>query len=144
MLPLQGRDSFPKKLPNIISNTSCRPLIKSALKTAQITPNDIDCLCYTRGPGMESPLQVAAVVVQMIAYSEGRYRIFGETIDIAVGNCLDRFARVLTLCNDPNPGYNIEQLDFGILSPPAFSEDKRHTKTTANEALRLLDNFLNL
>lgn len=38
-----------------------------------------------------------------------RYRIFGETIDIAVGNCLDRFARVLKLSNDPSPGYNIEQ-----------------------------------
>lgn len=38
-----------------------------------------------------------------------RYRIFGETIDIAVGNCLDRFARVLNLSNDPSPGYNIEQ-----------------------------------
>lgn len=34
----------------------------------------------------------------MIAYSERRYRIFGETIDIAVGNCLDRFARVLKVC----------------------------------------------
>ncbi|KAM4080016.1 hypothetical protein ACB094_09G159600 [Castanea mollissima] len=121
------------------------PLIKSALKTAQITPDEIDCLCYTKGPGMGAPLQVAAVVVrilsqlwkkaivvkmgrivtgaddpvvlyvnggitQVIAYSEGWYQIFGETIDIAVGNCLDRFARVLTLYNDPNPGYNIEQL----------------------------------
>lgn len=38
------------------------------------------------------------------------YRIFGETIDIAVGNCLDRFARVLGLSNDPSPGYNIEVL----------------------------------
>ena len=38
------------------------------------------------------------------------YRIFGETIDIAVGNCLDRFARVLELSNDPSPGYNIELL----------------------------------
>ena len=46
----------------------------------------------------------------MIAYSEQRYQIFGETIDIAVGNCLDRFARVLQLSNDPSPGYNIEQL----------------------------------
>lgn len=27
-----------------------------------------------------------------------------------VGNCLDRFARVLNLTNDPAPGYNIEQL----------------------------------
>lgn len=33
--------------------------------------------------------------LQVIAYSERRYRIFGETIDIAVGNCLDRFARVI-------------------------------------------------
>ena len=47
---------------------------------------------------------------QVIAYSEGRYRIFGETIDIAVGNCLDRFARLLGLSNDPAPGYNVEQL----------------------------------
>ena len=47
---------------------------------------------------------------QVIAYSEHRYRIFGETIDIAVGNCLDRVARLLGLSNDPAPGYNIEQL----------------------------------
>lgn len=46
---------------------------------------------------------------QVIAYSEQRYRIFGETIDIAVGNALDRFARVVGLSNDPSPGYNIEQ-----------------------------------
>ena len=39
-----------------------------------------------------------------------RYRIFGETIDIAVGNMLDRFARTLHLSNSPSPGYNIEQL----------------------------------
>lgn len=36
--------------------------------------------------------------VQVIAYSQRRYRIFGETIDIAVGNCLDRFARVIKVC----------------------------------------------
>ncbi len=27
------------------------------------------------------------------AYTSGRYRVFGETLDIAVGNCLDVFAR---------------------------------------------------
>ncbi|POR35943.1 tRNA N6-adenosine threonylcarbamoyltransferase [Tolypocladium paradoxum] len=47
---------------------------------------------------------------QVIAYAERRYRIFGETLDIAVGNCLDRFARTLAISNDPAPGYNIEQL----------------------------------
>ena len=31
-------------------------------------------------------------------------------IDIAVGNALDRFARLVGLSNDPSPGYNIEQL----------------------------------
>jgi N6-L-threonylcarbamoyladenine synthase len=55
-------------------------------------------------------LYVSGGNTQIIAYSRQRYRIFGETIDIAVGNCLDRFARLLKLSNDPNPGYNIEQL----------------------------------
>lgn len=46
----------------------------------------------------------------MLSFAHQRYRIFGETIDVAVGNCLDRFARVLGLSNDPSPGYNIEQM----------------------------------
>mmetsp|Transcript_2323 Transcript_2323/g.7157 ORF Transcript_2323/g.7157 Transcript_2323/m.7157 type:complete len:341 (-) Transcript_2323:103-1125(-) len=129
------------------------PLVQECLKEANLTPKDIDCLAYTKGPGMGAPLVSTAVVMrtlaqiwkvpivpvnhcvghiemgrlvtgavdpivlyvsggntQVIAYSEKRYRIFGETIDIAVGNCLDRFARVLGLSNDPSPGYNIEQL----------------------------------
>jgi tRNA A37 threonylcarbamoyltransferase TsaD len=40
-------------------------------------------------------LYVSGGNTQVIAYSQKKYRIFGETIDIAVGNCLDRFARVL-------------------------------------------------
>ncbi|XP_039965796.1 probable tRNA N6-adenosine threonylcarbamoyltransferase [Bactrocera tryoni] len=55
-------------------------------------------------------LYVSGGNTQVIAYSNKRYRIFGETIDIAVGNCLDRFARIIKLSNDPSPGYNIEQL----------------------------------
>lgn len=55
-------------------------------------------------------LYVSGGNTQVIAYSLKRYRIFGETIDIAVGNCLDRFARIIKLSNDPSPGYNIEQL----------------------------------
>lgn len=54
-------------------------------------------------------LYVSGGNTQVIAYSNQRYRIFGETIDIAIGNCLDRFARVINLSNDPSPGYNIEQ-----------------------------------
>ncbi|XP_032226482.1 probable tRNA N6-adenosine threonylcarbamoyltransferase isoform X2 [Nematostella vectensis] len=128
-------------------------ILRRALDEAQIRPQDIDCICYTKGPGMGAPLVAVAVVArtvaqlwkkpiigvnhcighiemgrlitgannptvlyvsggntQVIAYLQKRYRIFGETIDIAVGNCLDRFARVLKLSNDPSPGYNIEQM----------------------------------
>ncbi|XP_041455106.1 probable tRNA N6-adenosine threonylcarbamoyltransferase [Lytechinus variegatus] len=128
-------------------------ILRRALDEAKLTPKDIDCVCYTKGPGMGAPLVSVAVVArtvaqlwnvpiigvnhcighiemgrlvtgaqnptvlyvsggntQVIAYSQHRYRIFGETIDIAVGNCLDRFARILKLSNDPSPGYNIEQM----------------------------------
>ncbi|EFN52171.1 hypothetical protein CHLNCDRAFT_27124 [Chlorella variabilis] len=128
-------------------------LVQQALKEGNVTPSQISCIAYTKGPGMGGPLVSCAVVARMlsqlwrvpiigvnhcvghiemgrivtgaqdpvvlyvsggntqvIAYADQRYRIFGETIDIAVGNCLDRFARLLGLPNDPAPGYNIEQL----------------------------------
>ncbi|NWV29665.1 OSGEP threonylcarbamoyltransferase, partial [Origma solitaria] len=47
---------------------------------------------------------------QVIAYSRHRYRILGETLDVAVGNCIDRLARLLQIPNAPSPGYNVEQL----------------------------------
>lgn len=128
-------------------------MVEQALKEAKVTMQDIDVICYTKGPGMGAPLSVGAIVArtlsllhnkplvgvnhciahiemgrlackldnpislyvsggntQVIAYLNKRYRIFGETLDIAVGNCLDRFARLLDISNDPAPGYNIEQL----------------------------------
>ncbi|KAK9365745.1 glycoprotease family-domain-containing protein [Lipomyces kononenkoae] len=128
-------------------------LVKEALKQSGLAPADIDCVCFTQGPGMGAPLQSVAIAArtismmwnkplvgvnhcvghiemgreitgatnpvvlyvsggntQVIAYSHHRYRIFGETLDIAVGNCLDRFARTLQIPNDPSPGYNIELL----------------------------------
>src|SRR3984885_3324343 len=128
-------------------------LVKQAMKQAGVSVTDIDCICYTKGPGMGAPLQSVAIAArtlsllwdkklvgvnhcvghiemgreitgaqnpvvlyvsggntQVIAYSRQCYRIFGETLDIAVGNCLDRFARTLNIPNDPAPGYNIEQL----------------------------------
>lgn len=54
-------------------------------------------------------LYVSGGNTQVLAYADQRYAIFGETIDVAVGNCLDRFARLIGLSNDPSPGYNIEQ-----------------------------------
>ncbi|KAF2272761.1 putative tRNA threonylcarbamoyladenosine biosynthesis protein KAE1 [Westerdykella ornata] len=128
-------------------------LIKQAMRQARVKIDDIDCICYTKGPGMGAPLQSVALAArtlsllwgkplvgvnhcvghiemgraitgatnpvvlyvsggntQVIAYSAQRYRIFGETLDIAIGNCIDRFARTLMIPNDPFPGYNVEQL----------------------------------
>lgn len=128
-------------------------LVREVLADASWKPEDVDVICYTKGPGMGGPLRSCAVCArtlaqlwgcdvvavnhcvghiemgrvatncsdpvvlyvsggntQVISYSRHRYRIFGETIDMAIGNCLDKFARVLGLSNDPSPGYNIEQL----------------------------------
>jgi N6-L-threonylcarbamoyladenine synthase len=128
-------------------------LVRLALTQAKLTSAQIDCICFTKGPGMGGPLRSCAICArvlsqlwrvplvgvnhcvghiemgravtgvkdpvvlyvsggntQVICYSMKRYRIFGETIDIAVGNMFDRFARVLSLPNDPSPGYNIEVL----------------------------------
>ncbi|CAI4221361.1 unnamed protein product [Auanema sp. JU1783] len=61
--------------------------------------------------GADNPvvLYVSGGNTQVISYSNQKYCVFGETIDIAVGNCLDRFARVIMLPNNPSPGFNIEQ-----------------------------------
>lgn len=60
--------------------------------------------------GADNPvvLYVSGGNTQVIAYKAQRYRIFGEALDIAVGNCLDRFARCLGISNEPAPGFNVE------------------------------------
>lgn len=40
---------------------------------------------------------------QVIAFESGRYRIFGETLDIAIGNCLDHFGRETGLGHPGGP-----------------------------------------
>lgn len=55
-------------------------------------------------------LYVSGGNTQIIAYSDQRYKIFGETLDIAVGNCLDKLARDLNLDNYPSPGLSIEKM----------------------------------
>ena len=46
------------------------------------------------------------------AYEDGYYRIFGETLDIAIGNCLDVFARKAGLGQSPGKpfGATVEKL----------------------------------
>ena len=48
-------------------------------------------------------LYVSGCNSQVIAYESGRYRIFGETLDIAIGNCLDQFGRETGLGHPGGP-----------------------------------------
>lgn len=36
-------------------------------------------------------LYVSGANTQVIAFAEGKYRVFGETLDVGIGNCLDKF-----------------------------------------------------
>lgn len=55
--------------------------------------------------GAEDPvsLYVSGGNTQVIAYESERYRVFGETLDIAMGNCLDQFAREVGLGHPGGP-----------------------------------------
>ncbi|ONI29399.1 hypothetical protein PRUPE_1G196100 [Prunus persica] len=89
------------------------PLIKSALETAQITPKEIYCLCYTKGPGMGAPLQLWKKPIVAVNHCSAHIemgRIVTGAYDPVVLYLLATFDRVLTLSNDPSPGYNIEQM----------------------------------
>ncbi len=49
--------------------------------------------------GFKDPitLYVSGANTQILAFASGRYRVFGETLDIGVGNFLDNFGRALGL-----------------------------------------------
>lgn len=83
---------------------------------------------------------------QVIAFESGRYRIFGETLDIAIGNCLDHFGRETGLGHPGGPvieklaksgsyvdlPYVVKGMDFsfsGLLSAAL----REHEKGTAIE-----------
>lgn len=63
-----------------------------------------------RSLGAKDPvlLYASGANTQIIAYAGGKYRVFGETLDIGIGNFLDKFARFVGLGFPGGP--KIEQL----------------------------------
>ena len=58
-------------------------LVKQAIKEAGIRVGDIDCVCYTKGPGMGAPLQSVAVAARVLCLLWG--------IDlVGVNHCIGR------------------------------------------------------
>jgi N6-L-threonylcarbamoyladenine synthase/N6-L-threonylcarbamoyladenine synthase/protein kinase Bud32 len=48
-------------------------------------------------------LYVSGANTQVIGFAEGKYRVFGETLDIGIGNCLDKFGRNMGLSFPSGP-----------------------------------------
>ena len=134
-------------------------LLKSALEKSKLDWDDIDCICYSAGPGIGTALSTGAVVARMLAgfhekpiipvnhavahieiakkmcnstdpltlyvsggntqiigYESGKYRVYGETLDIGVGNLLDSFARSLGIGFPGGPV--LDKMYFGLIANP--------------------------
>jgi N6-L-threonylcarbamoyladenine synthase len=58
-------------------------LVKQALKEAAVTIDDVDCICYTKGPGMGAPLQSVALAARMLSL------LWGKEL-VGVNHCVGR------------------------------------------------------
>ena len=130
-------------------------VLHEAIQKARITPNQIQAIAFSQGPGLGPCLRTGATAARALAsylhipliginhsiahieigklvtrvhdpltlyvsggntivsaYEDGYYRVFGETLDIAIGNCLDVFARQAGLKQTPSKplGALIEEL----------------------------------
>ena len=58
-------------------------LVVQALREAGITIDDVQCICYTRGPGMGAPLQSVALSARMLSL------LWGKPL-VGVNHCVGR------------------------------------------------------
>lgn len=58
-------------------------VLQDALVTAGVKPEEIDVVCYTKGPGMGAPLVTVAIVARTIA------QLWNKPI-IGVNHCIGR------------------------------------------------------
>jgi len=82
------------------------PLVGINHSVAHLTIGDL--ICKAKDPIY---LYVSGPNTQVIGFAGGRFRIFGETLDIGLGNMLDKFAREANLGFPGGP--KVEQLAKG-------------------------------
>ena len=66
------------------------------LEVGQVAFDAAHCSVYPKARNSRADpvlLYVSGANTQVIAYASGKYRVFGETLDIGVGNFIDNFAR---------------------------------------------------
>jgi N6-L-threonylcarbamoyladenine synthase/N6-L-threonylcarbamoyladenine synthase/protein kinase Bud32 len=66
-------------------------------------------------------LYVSGGNTQVIAYAGGRYRVFGETLDIGIGNMLDKFGREVGMTFPSGPTIEREAKAATTLLPLPYS-----------------------
>ena len=73
--------------------------------------------------GCEDPvlLYASGGNTQVIAYAAGRYRVFGETLDIGIGNMLDKLGREMDLPFPAGPAIERLAREGGELLPLPYS-----------------------
>lgn len=86
------------------------PCLAEGMKFAKKKAKDLDvplvpvnhCVAHLeigKIVGAKDPVMLYAsgANTQIIAYAEGKYRVFGETLDVGIGNFIDNFARYFDL-----------------------------------------------
>uniref|UniRef100_A0A3Q3BQK0 N(6)-L-threonylcarbamoyladenine synthase n=1 Tax=Kryptolebias marmoratus TaxID=37003 RepID=A0A3Q3BQK0_KRYMA len=92
-------------------------VLQEALEQAGLKPADVDCVAYTKGPGMGAPLVTVALVARTVA------QLWGKPL-LGVNHCIGHIemGRLITKANNPTvlyvsggntqvcSSYNIEQM----------------------------------
>ena len=86
----------PGLAPCLLAGLHCTKKLAEKLKVPVVPVNH--CIAHLeigRVTGASDPvlLYASGANTQIIAYAAGKYRVFGETLDIGVGNFIDTFAR---------------------------------------------------
>lgn len=58
-------------------------LVKQAMHEAAVSVDQVDCICYTKGPGMGAPLQSVAIAARMLS-------LLWEKELVGVNHCVGR------------------------------------------------------
>jgi universal protein Kae1 len=141
----EGGGIHPREAAQYISQVASS-VIKEALTSAAITPEELQGVAFSRGPGLGPCLRTTASIARalatylevpllgvnhaiahveigklvhtlkepltvyvsggntmILAIAAGKYRVFGETLDIALGNLLDVFGREIGLAHPGGP-----------------------------------------
>lgn len=80
------------------------PLVRRAMKEANVKLSDVDCICYTKGPGMGAPLQSVAIAARMLS-------LLWDKPLVGVNHCV---GRMLHLFFDTSPLFPLFNANFAI------------------------------